>query len=228
MKSLRMLHIGKTGGSSLKSMIKASRSTLLESDINLKGRSHEVTMKDLKQSNCDGIIVFVRHPVARFVSAFNSRLRQGQPRYDSPWQAGEKIIFALFKEPNQLAEALSSDSEELRTAARLSMFGINHVRDHMGKWLVSTTFLEKNQNLLYFIGTTETMDSDADALFAKMGVPKPETSQDEVTRHATPAGYSTSLSDTARANLIEWYQDDVAIYDWCVAHKEEVNGTDRT
>lgn len=228
MKSLRMLHIGKTGGSSLKSMIKASRETLLEAGINLKGRSHEVTMKDLKQTNTSGIIVFVRHPVARFVSAFNSRLRQGQPRYDSPWQAGEKIIFSLFKEPNQLAEALSAEGEELRIAARLSMFGINHVRDHMGKWLVSPTFLEKNKALLYFIGTTETLDADSDALFAKMGVPKPDVDQDELTRHATPAGYSKTLSDKAKANLAEWYEDDVAIYDWCVANKEEVNGIDRT
>ena len=51
---------------------------------------------------------FVRDPISRFVSGFNSRLRKGLPKMYFPWAPGEKLAFSRFATPNQLALALSS------------------------------------------------------------------------------------------------------------------------
>jgi len=220
---IRMIHIGKTGGSALKTMFDLNAVELKAKGFNVQGRNHSVTLEEIRRRGHNNIVFFVRHPVSRFVSAFNSRLRQGAPRYHSPWNRGERIAFKHFKEPNELAEALSAENWKVWAAANQSMVSIGHVKDLMGKWLSSAEFLEANRDILFYLGTTETMDEDVANLFAKMGIASPNKELDEVSRHVTPAGYSRTLSDKAVANLTQWYAKDIEIYEWCIANRAMIN-----
>jgi len=218
-----MIHIGKTGGSALKTMFMVKAEELNAKGVDVRGRKHTVTLQDMIQKREENIIFFVRHPVSRFVSAFNSRLRQGLPRYNSPWNRSEEIAFSRFKEPNELAEALSSEDPNVSTAAKWDMQSINHVKEHMSKWLISKNFLEANRDALYYIGTTETMDEDVIKLFEKMGVAPPDADLGNVHRHETPVGYSKTLSDKAVTNLTQWYAEDIGIYQWCADNRSAIN-----
>ena len=70
---------------------------------------------------------FIRDPLSRFVSAFNSRLREGRPRYHYPWREEERIAFAVFRTPDQLGSALSSDDPAQREQAEQAMRSIGHL-----------------------------------------------------------------------------------------------------
>ena len=54
------------------------------------------------------VAFFVRHPVSRFVSGFNSRMRKGRPRRNVEWSEGERWSFERFRTPDELARALAS------------------------------------------------------------------------------------------------------------------------
>lgn len=223
MTQLRMIHIGKTGGTALKTMFNSKRDELKSKGLSFKGRNHKATFEDVLEDRCENVIFFVRHPVGRFVSAFNSRLRQGAPRHHSAWTGRESLIFRAFKEPNALAEALSSERRNLAKAAEWSMRSINHVKDHMSKWLFSIDYLERNREYIFYLGTTETMDQDVEKLFNKIGISPPGQELDEVASHKTPAGFSKTLSDVAVENLTRWYAEDIKMYEWCLANRDEIN-----
>ena len=42
----------------------------------------------------DEVVVILRDPVARFVSGFNSRQRQGMPKHFNAWKPAEERAFA--------------------------------------------------------------------------------------------------------------------------------------
>ena len=108
-----VLHVGKTGGTAL---ISALRSAGTNEELEFHG--HVATLKWLWSKNPRRRVIFgVREPVSRFVSAFNSRLRQGRPRHFTPWNKGEEIAFSLFDSPNELAEAIYAEDRLRRAVA---------------------------------------------------------------------------------------------------------------
>src|SRR6056297_1213665 len=97
-KPVHFLHIRKAGGTAIKEALK---------DIAVKQNvilhPHKTRLKDIPEG--EKVFFFLRNPVSRFVSGFNSRLREGKPRYNSPWNEGEKVAFSRFPTANDLAEA---------------------------------------------------------------------------------------------------------------------------
>lgn len=168
-------------------------------------------MKDLPQG--ERVIVFLRDPITRFVSGFNSRLRQGQPRYHVPWKPAEKIIFERFATPNALAVALSSPNPEERTAAENAMRGIQHVRDHYARWFgTEDEFLARAQDI-FFIGFQETLANDFEGLKVRLGLPAEiALPSGEFAAHKTPDKFDKKLEPVAVENLTRWYADDIRFY----------------
>ena len=188
---------------------------------------HRTKMKDIFGELSTGgyqVLFLIRDPVSRFRSGFNSRLRMGRPRYNSPWRPNEKVAFERFKTSDELASALDAGDAETRRAAEFAMNSIQHVRNRQSEWLVSPEYLEKHRDRIFYIGLQETFEDDVRAILRKLGVDDTLPEMDERTRHATPAGYDMSLSERAVANLRKWYADDYAIYDWCVRERAAVNG----
>ena len=205
---LHFLHIGKTGGTAVKD---ALRPHVQSGNYFIVLHSHETALKDLPVG--ERAIFFLRDPITRFVSGFNSRLRQGQPRYLVPWKPAEKIIFERFTTPNSLATALSSVNSEERAAAENAMRGIQHVRDHYSRWFGSETEFVTRAMDVFFIGFQETLTKDFEVLKSKLELPAEAVlPSGEVAAHKTPEKFDKRLDPVAVENLTRWYADDIRFY----------------
>jgi hypothetical protein len=165
----------------------------------------------------------VRRPETLFVSGFNSRLREGKPRYDIPWTPKERAVFSLFKSPNELAEALSAGDLRLQESAKSSMGTIRHVRNGLAWCLGGIDALERNRAQIAFILLQEQLEHDVGSFMEHIGTPieLAEVSPRERI-HASMPGDQTALSDTGMANIRRWYGADLEIYDWCMKRRDEI------
>lgn len=205
--AIHILHIGKTGGTALKAAVApfAQQAGLVLHD-------HRTRVRDCPLD--DRVFVVVRHPLDRFLSGFNSRLRKGRPRYNYPWSMGEALAFAMFPNPNALAEALSSRNPPRRVAARLAMRSIRHVRSPLSYWLGSAKKVAERPNMI--IGTLDTIEADLQRLLAEAGIgARVSLPRDPVMAHAAPVAADRRLSPAAECNLARWYADDIGLYEEC-------------
>jgi hypothetical protein len=217
-----LLHIGKTGGTAAKTVLKAAKKVRAGSLVGLYG--HDVSLRDVVDfDKTHKLIFFIREPVSRYISAFNSRLRRGYPRHGNVWTEKEEIAFEHFKTPNQLAEALSAGDAGLRQHAEDAMTGIRHLRRGYRHYLGSAALLEQEKGRIYFIGATETFESDFGLLRNLLGVPDDlELPTDDYGAHRTPDSFEKTVSELGRTNLENYYTDEYEIYRWCVKRREEL------
>lgn len=217
-----LLHIGKTGGTAANAVIKANNKLGVGEAVNCY--KHKVGLQDVADENmCEKLMFFIREPVARYISAFNSRLRMGYPRHHGEWSPREEIAFANFKTPNQLAEALSSDDPARKQLALDAMKGIRHLRRAYEHYLGSVELLEQEKDRIYFIAATETFGPDFDLMRKLLGVsPDLELPTDDYGAHRTPEGFEKTVSELGRKNVQDYYKTDYEIYNWCVKRREEL------
>jgi Sulfotransferase family len=208
---IHVLHIGKTGGTALKAVLAPFAA---EGRFVLHG--HATRCRDCPPRA--RIFFVVRHPVDRFVSAFNSRLRKGRPRFDNPWSLRQAIVFSLFRSPNALAEGLGSRNPLVRLAAGLSMRAVGHLRRRLSYW-IDAEQIERDPRLI--VGTLETLAADLRRLLAIAGIEEPaELPTDPVEAHVTPAEFDRSLSAAAVRNLTRYFRSDIALYEACLRARE--------
>jgi hypothetical protein len=220
---LNVLHIGKTGGTALKHVLTESRDA---SRYQLLFRGHDVTLADVPVG--EPYMFLIRDPLTRFVSAFNGRLREDRPRYHYPWRDEERVAFAVFKTPDELAIGLSAADPEKRGRAEAAMHGIGHVNTPYTFWFPDEAAFRARLDDLFFVGLQDRLDEDFALLRAKLGLaPEVRLPGDETTAHRTPAGFADQLSECGRANLERWYAWDVAFVDLCRRLAPEVNGAAR-
>ena len=216
---LHVLHIGKTGGTVLKHVL-AEHQRVCRYQLLFRG--HEVGLAGVPAG--ERFMFLIRDPLARFVSAFNGRLREDRPRYHYPWRKEEEVAFAIFKTPDQLATALSSGDDAEREQAEQAMHGIGHVNTPYSSWFGDAAHFRTRLADVFFIGLQERLDDDFGLLKRKLGLP-PEARlpRDETVAHRTPAGFATELSDVARSNLERWYELDIAFFQLCRELAPRVN-----
>lgn len=203
---LHFMHIGKTGGTAISLTLARERIR----GYRLVIHGHDWTLRHLPSG--DSVFFFVRDPVARFMSGFYSRYRQGQPRIHVPWSDDERLAFERFDTPNALARALSSDDFDERSAAAAAMKSIGHVRDGYDKWLGDESALRAVRARILFVGATERLDEDFTALRKLLHLPETvRLPKDDVASHRNPAGLDYSLDDVALANLRVWLGEDYSL-----------------
>ena len=214
------LHIGKTGGSAIKHVLEA-----LPPRPDLRIHTHWDRLDDVPPG--EKAFFVVRHPRSRFVSGFNSRLRQGRPRYDTRWTPDEVEIFARFPTANALAEALSSADSDTRSAAETAIQTIGHTALKLSFWFGSVEDLQARRSDIAFVGHLPTLDADFARLRTILGLP-PEAALpgDPVAAHRTPEGFETDLSELGAANIDRWYAEDFAIYEACLRIRAEILGAE--
>jgi glycosyltransferase involved in cell wall biosynthesis len=216
---LNVLHIGKTGGTALKHVLVEHASA---SRYQLLFRGHDVTLADLPKG--EQYMFLIRDPLTRFVSAFNGRLREDRPRYHYPWREEERIAFARFKTPDQLAVALSSEDDKERQAAERAMRGIGHVNTPYTFWFPDESAFRARLDDLFFIGLQDQLDDDFESLKTKLGLAADtHLPRDETAAHKSPTGSQTQLSDVGRANLERWYERDIAFVQLCRELAPQIN-----
>jgi len=219
---VRILHIGKTAGTALSAAVRKHRDHCPQADVIVL--SHTVTLQALAIEQPDAkVVFFVRDPIERFISGFYSRLRQGLPRYNSPWSREELIAFGQFITPNQLGEALASDSRKEAAAAALN--AITHARLDLRHYLGSVELLEGSKENIIFIGEQSSFDADFRVLRKTLGMHEAITPpSDDIGAHRNPADVDRWLSPLARRALHVWFADDYPIYQWCQQRRKYLLG----
>jgi len=219
---LYVLHVGKTGGTALSQVLVEHADVARYRPV---FGGHELTLADIPVG--ERFMFFIRDPLSRFVSAFNSRLREGRPRYHYPWRDEEKVAFARFKTPDALATALSAEAEPLRLEANAAMHGIGHLNTRYSFWFGDEHTFRRRVEDVFFIGFQERLGADFDLLKTKLGLPVDARLPQGDAAHRAPEGSNTGLGDVARANLRRWYADDIAFYELCLGLSAEMGGADR-
>jgi hypothetical protein len=209
---VHLLHIGKTGGNAIRHALELGK----EKPRRVNGwvlwqRAHDVTLDMCPEG--DAVVVVVRHPLPRFVSAFWSRYRRGQ-NDPGALNAGEVTAFAQFSTPDELATALSDRNAAIRSAARQAMHEIEHVRHTLTFYLSSPNYLWSRRADIIHVGFQERLDADLPMLAERLGT-STHLPSDNQKAHRTPASFSRALSEQARANLEWWYAEDIRLYATC-------------
>ena len=223
MKQVRILHIGKTGGTAIRAAIRPHiKNGKSRHDIAMLSHGFDIVRASV-EFPCADLIFFVRDPVKRFVSGFNSRLRMGRPRYNSPWSAAENRAFSRFNKVNSLGEALSAELQKDRDDAIKAIMSISHTRRGYLHYLKSIYMLEKLSPRIIFIGRQEYLDSDVDSAKSLLGIEDDIVlPTDDVGAHRTPRNHQNKLSFVAHRNLSKYLHEEYEIYNWCLNNREKI------
>jgi len=214
-----VLHVGKTGGTSLNHVLVEHAD---EARLRPVFGGHQLRVADIPTG--ESLMFVLRDPLSRFVSAFNSRLREGRPRYHYPWREEERVAFKEFGTPDELGGALSSLNPFRRRRARRAMNSIGHVNTHYSYWFGTEAEFRSRLDDVFFIAFQEQLDDDFELLRRKLGLPDgARLPQDATVAHRAPAGFATELGPRARTNLARWYAEDLAFVELCRGVAPEVN-----
>lgn len=205
---VHLIHISKTGGTAIKNALKDH---LLTPSFMIFPEPHRITMRDIP--NGHRIMFVTRDPVARFVSAFDSRQRQGLPSRFAPWREGEEIAFQLFPNANSLALALNPDHPEHANALK-AMKSIRHLRHTYWDWFGDENALRKRWEDILFIGRIETFDADFRRLVDLLDLPQ-EIALPSDSKRANRSDSSEPLSPEAEIWVKQWFQKDYEFIELC-------------
>ena len=201
LQAVHFLHIGKTGGNSIRHALDG----ITSDRYTIRKWGHGFHLKHVPIG--DKYFFFVRDPVSRFLSAFAYRHGGGTELNPDPWTEEERRAFNRFPTPTSLGEALSAGGE-IQTAAEDAMQTVEHIRDHYWDWFVDPEyFMARNHDLL-FVGRQEHLEEDFSSLAALLGSEGRSLPTDDVAANRTPDGLTRDLSPLARSNLTSWYRSD--------------------
>jgi hypothetical protein len=208
---VHLLHIGKTGGTAIKSVLKGQEHS---GDYELVLHEHEFALKHVPFG--EKVIFVVRDPISRFVSGFYGRKRQDLPRHNVPWDPGEEVAFRQFDTPNELALALTDESAERRAAAVEAMKNILHLKSPHWKWFQDEAYFIKRKEDILFIGFQDSLNDDFERLKKVLNLPEGvRLPDDDVSAHKNPAQNDRRLDDEAIRNLKAWYYKDYKFLELC-------------
>ena len=168
-KNLKLIHIGKCGGTTI-----ITQSNLKQYHLNRKYKNNEK------------YIIWIRNPIARFVSAFymsyniinadtshlninnltlENCIAPARFRYKMThkWTFSKRYDFLVnfFKTANEFAESITSEDEKKRyLALELMNAKEEHIFKGIGWYLYNGDFIEKNRDKIIFVGTIENMNDD--------------------------------------------------------------------
>jgi hypothetical protein len=213
---VHFLHIGKTGGNAIRAALGIRKGQFRKiSPVTVAGvRSHQIRLADIPEGH--KVIFTLRDPVERFVSGFNSRLRQGRPAKNNPWSPGESKAFGRFRTANELALALSSADPRTRAPAEEAMRTIEHVRSPFSYWLQDPVYLKQRARDVLFVAFLESLDADFEEMKKLIGL-KTDVflPKDDVKMHKSPAHMDNSIAPDASDNIARWYAQDYVLMETC-------------
>jgi len=218
---LVLIHIGKTGGSFIKRM--------MQKLYNKKIKQYHGDFKKYK-TDTEQYIIWVRNPIARFVSAFNyvhtiinlkkSELTQEQKKnktikdffavkhVTNEYNPRYKRIVNTIGSANNLAESLFSTDPDVAWMVKIIMKTeiYNHLKCGIGWYLYNGDFLKEHNDKIFFVGKQETLDEDFTKLCEKINI-KPMEEFKRINENILSKPEDKILSPLAIKNIIEWYKD---------------------
>jgi hypothetical protein len=223
--TVHFLHIGKTGGTAIKAALHGAGIGYFRPENAHKFQQtlyggvqlhdHRFFLEHVPSG--DYAVFFVRDPISRMVSGFQSRLHKGQPRYYKEWSPSERSAFEAFRTPEQLAHALVSDDPEERKLARRAMRRIFHLR-FMQRFTGPPEHVRSRLDQILYIGRQETLDADWRQLRGLLGLPRGlKLPKDAVRAHRRDPSDQPRLDAVAVAALRDWYARDYRLVACCDA-----------
>jgi hypothetical protein len=213
---VHFLHIPKTGGTALGTALSQAPQTF---PIVLHG--HFARLADVPIG--EGVVFAVRDPITRFVSGFNSRLRQGLPRHKIEWSAAEKAGFARFPTANSLAEALSDVDLQKREFAIRLVREIFHLGVPLSYWLSSCEYLRSRAGDIVWIILQRNLADDFKQIKAILDLPRDlQLPDDLIGSHRTPGEFDATLSAAAEENLTSWYVGDFPLFNCALELRDSI------
>lgn len=224
---VHFLHVRKTGGTAIRHAFLTSETESASirhapkeyskaiGQFVLHLHSHGTRLVDIPEG--EKVFFFLRDPVARFISGFYCRQRQGQPRYFFPWSVEEKQVFTCFKTPNELGIALSSENDHERKKAEIAMKSIKHLRFSYWDWFSDEAYFISRKDDIFFVGFQETLSDDFELLKLKLKLPKTlELTKNNIDAHKSSydAG-CVPLEKLAIKNVKNWYERDYKFIKLC-------------
>jgi hypothetical protein len=223
--TVHFLHIGKTGGSAIKDALRRERLAYWNPknahrypETPLGGihlHHHSFRMAHLPPG--DLVFFFLRDPVARFVSGFESRRTKGRPRYDYEWSPEERVAFEAFPTAQRLAVALAGPDSDERRKAVAAMRTIRHL-GFMQRQVGRPRQLRERLGQVLHIGRQETLAVDWEQIKARLELPADlELPTDPVRAHKREEGTAPAgaLDEEAVRALRDWYARDYRLLDYC-------------
>ncbi len=207
-----LLHIGKTGGSYVRSVLRHNRDKWSQP---LQLLRHSATLQNTLESFGDDrrLAFTFRNPSDRFVSAFYSRQRQGRPTYQFNWSAEEATAYLWFETAEDLALALGSADERKKSAAIFAFDAIEHLKSNLATYLHSVDALKMSKGAIVACVDLPDLDAKLPAFMDRIGVNE-FTLPSNPKRHASPTPLP-KLSAEAEAALRVHWAEEYQIYDTC-------------
>lgn len=206
-----LLHPGKTGGTYVKSVLRHNKSRWSRP---LQLLSHRETITStLRDFGTGRKLAFTfRDPAERFISAFQSRRRQGRPTYNRMWSAAEATSFLFFDTANELAEALDATNERDKSAAYFAFNSIMHIKTGYSFHFESPATLgDEAANIVACIDT-KNLHTGLPAFLSALGISEHELPDTEA-RHANPET-ADDLSERAIRNLKSFWAVEFEFYNF--------------
>ncbi|MDA8746925.1 hypothetical protein N9M66_01800 [Litoreibacter sp.] len=206
---LCLLHVGKTGGSYVRSILRHNRAGWSRQIQLLR---HSATLQNTLESfGEDRQLAFTfRNPTTRFVSAFYSRQRQGRPTYQFQWSAEEAAAFLWFETAEELALALTSKNQARRSAALFTFDAIEHLKANFSVILGSAKGLHLSERAIVACVDLQDLDAKLPDFLARLGLDNFKM-PDAPKFHASPTPLPT-LSPEAEAALRDHWSEEYKLY----------------
>lgn len=200
-----MLHIGKAGGSYLRSILRHNKQHWTN-PLHLMGPRTNL-VRSAKKFGPDRKLAFVvRDPASRFISAFNTRAAQDRPFDDKPWTPEEAIAFRWFETAEDLGLALGSDNPVEQSAARFAMLHIGHMDENYESCFGNVaSLIEEVPNIAMCIDLPR-LDEKLPNVMSRLGIDRFEMPEDP--RRNQSGEEAEDLSMEARAGLrCHWHEE---------------------
>jgi len=123
-----------------------------------------------------------------------------------------------FDSSNELAEALESNDQKMRSAAHYAMNSIQHLKQNYQYYLsdIDTLRLEKN-NIIACVETSE-LDSKIDILAKILNLPIP-SNKETINKHENKNKNICNLTTLGSNNLKKYWEKEFLIYDYLLTIK---------
>ena len=221
--TLHFIHIGKTGGSAVKHVLKKSKHAHWPSQSGegihetpygrIVLHPHKFHLKDVPEG--DHAFFCMRDPVDRFFSAWYSRVTEGRPRYYVPWSDTERRAFELYPTPQAIVADLAAPAgDERREQAEWAMRQIIHMKPVWRK-LASASALDGEMTKIVYIAMQETLDQDFENLKRLLNLPDRLKLPQGKAAHKRTEPVDKSLDDAGREALQRFYAKDYELIQRC-------------
>jgi len=230
-KKTHFIHIGKTGGSTVKEWLIQAYPGVREGVHSKQGggqnsqwrfgnltfllHGHMFKLGDGGPFDCYAF--FVRDPVERWVSGFLSRLRKQSHGHGSGhWSSQEKAAFHRYPKPEALAKALGSHDPDERAKALEANHANGQTSHGLSYYLPK---VEKYMDRILFVGNVHTLDTDFKRLCEVSGLPEGQPINMEP-QNPMPAAQAElqHLTPKSEKELKRFLKKDYAVLDKLAKH----------